>query len=88
MTIAVKGDTVPSSGIRGDYSKFGQRRVERTGRFNYLRLKVIKMRLWYLQYQRWKAERCANTYITTIGETGHAIFSASNNDAGENRFER
>ena len=34
MTIAVKGDTVPSSGIRG-YSKFGQRRVERTGRFNY-----------------------------------------------------
>lgn len=24
-----------------------------------------------------------NTYITTIGETGHAIFSASNNDAGK-----
>lgn len=81
MTIAVKGDTVPSSGIRGVTvnSVSGVLNVQGD-----LIIKAESDQRGYGIYNTsgGKLNVAQNTYITTIGETGHAIFSASNNDAG------
>ena len=82
MTIAVKGDTVPSSGIRGVTvnSVSGGLNVQGD-----LIIKAESDQRGYGIYNTsgGKLNVAQNTYITTIGETGHAIFSASNNDAGK-----
>ena len=81
MTIAVKGDTVPSSGIRGVTvnSVSGVLNIQGD-----LIIKAESDQRGYGIYNTsgGKLNVAQNTYITTIGETGHAIFSASNNDAG------
>ena len=82
MTIAVKGDTVPSSGIRGVTVNSASGVLNVQGD---LIIKAESDQRGYGIYNTsgGKLNVAQNTYITTIGETGHAIFSASNNDAGK-----
>lgn len=82
MTIAVKGDTVPSSGIRGVTVNSASGVLNVQGD---LIIKAESDQRGYGIYNNsgGKLNVAQNTYITTIGETGHAIFSASNNDAGK-----
>lgn len=82
MTIAVKGDTVPSSGIRGVIVNSASGVLNVQGD---LIIKAESDQRGYGIYNTsgGKLNVAQNTYITTIGETGHAIFSASNNDAGK-----
>ena len=82
MTIAVKGDTVPSSGIRGGTVNSASGVLNVQGD---LIIKAESDQRGYGIYNTsgGKLNVAQNTYITTIGETGHAIFSASNNDAGK-----
>ncbi|WP_418807971.1 autotransporter outer membrane beta-barrel domain-containing protein [Phascolarctobacterium faecium] len=82
MTIAVKGDTVPSSGIRGVTVNSASGVLNVQGD---LIIKAESDQRGYGIYNTsgGKLNIAQNTYITTIGETGHAIFSASNNDAGK-----
>lgn len=82
MTIAVKGDTVPSSGIRGVTVNSASGVLNVQGD---LIIKAESDQRGYCIYNTsgGKLNVAQNTYITTIGETGHAIFSASNNDAGK-----
>lgn len=82
MTIAVKGDTVPSSGIRGVTVNSASGVLNVQGD---LIIKAESDQRGYGIYNTsgGKLDVAQNTYITTIGETGHAIFSASNNDAGK-----
>lgn len=82
MMIAVKGDTVPSSGIRGVTVNSASGVLNVQGD---LIIKAESDQRGYGIYNTsgGKLNVAQNTYITTIGETGHAIFSASNNDAGK-----
>lgn len=82
MTVSVQGDTVPSSGIRAVTVNSASGKLNVQGD---LILKAESDQRGYGIYNTSGGHLSVdkNTYITTIGETGHAIFSASNNDAGK-----